>query len=94
MQSRECEFHLRLHAQRAGHPASGGRGPSGQVVQQHGLAHARITAHHQDPALGGPDRLGQPVQDIAFPDTVRQSDRAAPPAAWLGVDAHTSSWLV
>ena len=38
----------------ARHPAPCAR--PGQVVQQRGLAHPRLTAHHQGPALTGPDR--------------------------------------
>src|SRR6516225_1204956 len=42
----------RLNARRPRHPAS--RGLPGQVVQQRRLAHTRLTAHDQDPALTGP----------------------------------------
>jgi hypothetical protein len=55
MQAREGQLHLRLHTRRSRHPAPS-RAP-GHVVQQHGLAHARVAAHHQGPALTAPDRL-------------------------------------
>ena len=66
MQPGERQLHLRLHAHRARHPAP--VRPVDQVVQQRGLAHARVAAHHQRPALTGPDRLDQPVEHVAFAD--------------------------
>jgi hypothetical protein len=77
MQPRERQLHLRLQSRRARYPATT-RLP-GQVVQQHGLAHARVAAHHQRTAMPGLDRLDQPVQRIPFAAPVRQSHRAAPP---------------
>ena len=47
MQPGEGQLHLRLHARRARHPAPLLGGLSGQVVEQDGLAHARLTADHQ-----------------------------------------------
>ena len=71
MQARERELHLRLHASHAQDLAS--RGLSSQEVQQGGLAHARVTAHHQRPALTTAHRidklrelrpLGMPVYEL------------------------------
>jgi hypothetical protein len=38
----------------------------GQVVQQHGLAHSRLAAEHQYPALTGPDSVDEPVERPHF----------------------------
>ena len=70
MQPREGQLHLRLDPGRPRHPAS--VRPSGQVVQQRGLADARVAAHHQHPALTGPDRADQPVQHVALAVTAGQ----------------------
>ena len=66
MEPGEGQGHLGLHARRARHPAPGGRGPRGQVVQQRGLAHARVTADHQGAAPAALDRLDEPVEGGAF----------------------------
>ena len=76
MQAGEGQLHLRLHAHRTRHPAPA-RLP-GQVVQQHGLAHARVAAHYQGPALAAPDGIDEPVQRVAFAVTVCQAGRASP----------------
>ena len=62
VQPGERQFHLRLDAGGAHHPAAG-RVP-GQVVEQRRLAHARLAVHHQGPALTGADRLHQPVEHL------------------------------
>ncbi len=64
MQPGEGELHLRRHARHADDPAP--RRALGQVVQQHGLTHARVAAHHQHPALPGPDRIDEPVEHAAL----------------------------
>jgi hypothetical protein len=64
MQAGERQLHLRLHARRPQQMAS--PRPTGQVVQQHGLAHAGIPAQHQHFALAGPDRVHEPVQQTAL----------------------------
>ena len=69
MQCREGQLHFRLHARCPRYPAS--RGPPGQVVQQNGLAHAGLTAHHQGPALTGPHADNEPVKYATFPEPVR-----------------------
>ena len=74
MQAGEGQLHLRLDAQRAHHPAA--RRLPGQVVQQRGLAHARLAADHQHPALTGPDGLDEPAE--------RASARWSGPAAVHG----------
>ncbi len=66
MEPGEGQRYLGLHARRARHPAPGGRGPRGQVVEQHGLAHARLAADHQGAALPGPDRLDESVEGGTF----------------------------
>ena len=77
MQPGEGQLHLRLHAGRPRYPASAR--PFGQVVQQHRLAHARVAAHHQHPALAGPDRVDQPVQHVALAVAVGQPRRTTRP---------------
>jgi hypothetical protein len=64
VQPGEREFHLRLHADGAHHPAP--RRVPGQVVEQRCLAHAGLTAHHQHLARACPYRLDQPVKHAAF----------------------------
>ena len=76
MKPGERELHLRLHP---GHP----RYPApvrlpGHVVQQQGLAHPRVTAHHQGAALTSSDRQDEPVERIAFSDPVLHLDHPAP----------------
>ena len=77
MQSGKGQLHLRLNASRPRYPAS----PRllGQVVQQHRLAHTRVAAHHQHPALTGPDRAGQAVQHVTLAVAVGQPRRATRP---------------
>jgi hypothetical protein len=69
MQPRERQFHLRLHARRPNYPAP--RGPPGQVVQQHGLAHAGFTPHHQCPARTGPHAGSEPVKNVTLAEPAR-----------------------
>jgi hypothetical protein len=69
MQCREGELHFRLHANHPRHPAP--RGPPGQVVQQHGLAYAGLTAYHQCSALTGPYASNEPVKYATFAQPVR-----------------------
>jgi hypothetical protein len=78
MQSGEGQLHLRVHTGRPRYPASAR--PFGQIIEQHRLAHARIAAYHQHPALPRPDRVDQPVEHVAFAVPVgqpRRSHRAA-----------------
>jgi hypothetical protein len=70
MQPREGQLHLRLHARRARHPAA--RRPPGQVVKQHRLAHARLTAHDQGLARTGSHTVDEAVKHAAFGTPVRQ----------------------
>jgi hypothetical protein len=84
MQAGERQFHFRLHARRALDPAALAGAPAGQVLQQCGLAHARVTAYHQRPAVTGPDPGDKPVQYAALGMAVRQWSRAAPAAAAHG----------
>jgi hypothetical protein len=58
------ELHLRLDTHSSRHPAA--RGVLDQVVEQCRLAHARLPAHHQGPALTGANRVVVPVLDAAF----------------------------
>ena len=64
MQPGEGQLHFRLHSRCPRYPAS--RGPPGQVVKQHGLAHAGLTAHYQGPALAGPYTSNDPVKYATF----------------------------
>src|SRR6185437_6008926 len=80
MQAGERQFHFRLHARRALDPAALAGGPAGQVLQQCGLAHARVIAYQQCRALTGPGPVDQPVQLTALGVAVRQRSRAAPPS--------------
>ena len=64
VQTGEGQLHRRLHAGRAGHPAP--RRAPGQVLQQDGLAHARLPADYQGPALTAPHAVHEPVQDPAL----------------------------
>ena len=79
MQPRERQLHLRLHARGALHPAPRTRRLPGQVVQQHGLAHARVATHHQSPALTAADRVDELIERGAFAVPVRQRRHAATP---------------
>jgi hypothetical protein len=51
----------------------------GQIVQQRGLAHARVAAYHQDLALPGADSAEKAVEGGAFAVPVGQRGRAALP---------------
>jgi hypothetical protein len=73
MQSGKGQLQLRLNAGGPRYPASAR--PFGQIIQQHRLAHARIAAHHQHPALTRPDRVNQPVEHAAFAVPVGQPHR-------------------
>jgi hypothetical protein len=66
----------RLHPRRPRYQAP--RGPPGQVVQQSGLAHAGLTAHHQRPALTGLRVSNEPVKYATFAGPARQLCRGAP----------------
>ena len=69
MQPREGQLHLRLHSHRPRYPAP--RGSPGQVVKQHGLAYAGLTAHYQGPALTGPHASNEPVKYGTFAEPAR-----------------------
>jgi pimeloyl-ACP methyl ester carboxylesterase len=84
MQPRERQLHLRLHTHHAPHPAPQTRRPPGQVIQQYRLAHARVPAHHQGPALTGPDRADQPIQRVPFAEPVHDPRRAVRPPGIRG----------
>ena len=60
----EGQFHLRLDTHSTSHPTA--RGVLDQVLQQCRLAHARLPAHYQRPALTGANRVQEPVQQVAF----------------------------
>ena len=70
MQARERQLHFRLHASGPYYLAPWG--PSGQVVQQSGLAHAGLTAHHQGPALTGPHVRDEAVKHVTFAQPARE----------------------
>jgi hypothetical protein len=58
-------LHLGPHTRRARHHLTRRR-PLNHVLQQGGLAHPRLPAHHQRPALTGANRLQQPIQRLAL----------------------------
>jgi hypothetical protein len=60
----EGELQIGLDTGDARHPAA--KRLLGQVVQQGRLAHTRLPADHQGPALTGPNRVEEPLQQIAF----------------------------
>jgi hypothetical protein len=76
MEPGEGQFHLRLHAGRTRHLAQ--RRPVDEVLEQRGLAHARVAAHHEDPALAALNGIDEPVERVAFGTPVRQVRPAAP----------------
>ena len=76
VQPSEGQLHLRLYARRAHDPAAGG--PPGQEIQQRGLTHARLTPHHQGPALAGAHVSDEPVKHGPFGQPVHQAGRQTP----------------
>ena len=72
------ELHLRLDTCGMRHPAA--RRLLDQVVQQRRLAHARLPAHHQGPALTGASSIQELVEHAAFAAPVPQLRRRSPPA--------------
>ena len=64
LQTCERELYLRFDARRPRDLAPGRTVT--QIVQQGGLADARLSAQHQDPALACPHALYQPTQRFAF----------------------------
>ncbi len=70
MQAGEGQLHLGLHASGPRHPAI--VSPLGQITQQGALAHARIPAYDQRPALPRLDRIDQAVEHVPFPVPVGQ----------------------
>jgi hypothetical protein len=75
VQPREGQLHLRLHAYHPRYLAP--RGPSNQVLKQHGFSYARLAAHDQGPALTGPQPVDEPVERVAFATPVHEPWRAA-----------------
>ena len=74
LQSGERQLHLRLDTCRAGHPAA--RRRVGDVVQQRRLAHPRLAAQHQRPALTDADSADQVIEHPALAASARQPFRA------------------
>jgi hypothetical protein len=71
MQPREGQLHFRLHSRGPRYQAPRTRCPADQVVKQHGLAYAGLTAHHQRLALTGPHASDEPVKYATFAEPVR-----------------------
>ena len=69
MQAGEGQLHFRLHGH--GPRDQAPRGPPGQVVQQHRLAYAGLTAHHQGASLTGPHAGDEPIKYPTFDEPVR-----------------------
>jgi hypothetical protein len=78
VQPRVGELHLRLDTRGARHPAA--RGVLDQVVQQRRLAHPRLTADHQRPALTSANGVDEPVQHLRFAVSTPQLRGIPPPA--------------
>ena len=89
MQPGEGQLHFGLHAGRTHYPASRTRGPAGQVVKQHGLAYARLAAHHQGLAFTGPHPGHEPVKHATFAEPAGQPRHRAP-VARPGMNAHAA----
>jgi hypothetical protein len=70
MQPRERQLHFGLHAGGPRDQAPGG--PRSQVIKQRSLAHPRLTAHHQRPALTSPHPSHEPVKYVTFAEPARQ----------------------
>ena len=64
MQPGEGQLHLRLDTDGTRHPKA--RRLLDQVLEQRRLAHARLAAHHQGPALARADRFDEVVEHLAF----------------------------
>ncbi len=90
MQPGERQLHLRLHPRRARHPAT--RGVPGHVLQQRRLAHARLTVHHQRPALSRTDRLDQLVEHTALSAAAQQL-HSEPPFRETHANRHDSGTI-
>jgi hypothetical protein len=71
MQAGERQLHLMLHAGRAHDAAC--RCPREQVVEQGGLADARLSPEHQHAALASPHTLQEPLQRLALAAPATQS---------------------
>jgi hypothetical protein len=68
------ELHLRLDPRGAQHAAA--RRMLDDVLEQRGLAHARLATHHQRPALTRADSLDEPVEHRELAAPARQLVRA------------------
>ena len=75
MKSGKGQLHLGLHARRAHHAAP--RGVRGEILQEGGLADARIAPEHEGAARSGSCIRDQPVKRLAF--------GTPPPQACFGV---------
>jgi hypothetical protein len=69
VQPGEGQVHFGLHPCCPRYQAP--RGPLGQVLKQHGLARAGLTAHHQGLPLAGPHASDEPVKYATFAVPVR-----------------------
>lgn len=47
------------------------RRPPSQVIKQYGLAHPRLSAHHEHPAPARPHRIDELIKHAAFAEPVR-----------------------
>jgi hypothetical protein len=75
MQPGERELHLRLDTRGTHHTAS--RRLLDQVVQQRRLAHARLAAYHQCPALTPANSFDEPVEHVALAAPAYEPCRAS-----------------
>ena len=70
LKRRVGQLHLPLHAGRAGDPKLSGR--LDRVPEQRRLADARLSVHHQDPAVPAARRIQQPVEHLALTFPAKQ----------------------
>jgi hypothetical protein len=89
MQPRERQLHLRQYADGARQLAASR--PFAEVVKQDALAHARLPAHHENPAPAIPHGRDDPVEFSAFGQPVLQ--RLRPPARPTPLASHADSCL-
>ncbi len=85
MQPAVGELHLGLDANRTRDAATFGM--LGQIIEERGLAHARLTAEHDDSALPGPSVGQELVERLALRLPPQESDRTVSPIEGAPFDA-------
>ena len=85
LQPGERQLHLRLDT-RSTRDTAARRSP-GRILQQRRLTYARLTAHHQRPALTSADSTDQPVKYVALAAPARQPSRTSSDAGNISPSA-------